>query len=52
MLLDGGVAVRSGSEYGPSGEGLIRLSFVADLGTLAAGLDRIETIVLRLRETR
>lgn len=39
---DYGVILRAGSEYGPSGEGHLRLSFAADLGTLKTALDRIE----------
>lgn len=49
-LLDGGVALRSGTEYGPGGEGHVRLSFAADLDTLAHGLDRIESVLEELRE--
>jgi aspartate aminotransferase len=44
-LLAGGVAVRSGSEFGPSGEGHLRLSFAASLETLEGGLDRIEAVL-------
>lgn len=43
-LLTGGVAVRAGSEYGPSGEGHVRLSFAADLPTLDEGLNRLERV--------
>lgn len=48
LLRDHGVAVRPGAEYGPSGEGYIRLSFATDIETIAEGLDRIEQY---LRET-
>lgn len=44
-LLAGGVAVRSGPEFGPSGEGHIRLSFAASLPDLEEGLDRVETVL-------
>ena len=44
-LLAGGVAVRSGPEFGPSGEGHIRLSFATSLQNLEEGLDRIETVL-------
>ncbi len=44
-LLAGGVAVRSGPEFGPSGEGHIRLSFATSLPNLAAGLDRVEAVL-------
>ncbi|MGP0221470.1 pyridoxal phosphate-dependent aminotransferase [Paenarthrobacter sp. NCHU4564] len=41
-----GVLVRSGSEFGPSGEGHVRLSFATDIATLKEGLDRfVATIV-------
>jgi aspartate aminotransferase len=41
-LLAGGVVVRSGPEFGPSGEGHIRLSFATSMDNLREGLDRIE----------
>jgi aspartate aminotransferase len=44
----GGVAVRAGSEYGPTGQGHIRLSFAADLDTLEEGLSRIDMVLSRL----
>jgi aspartate aminotransferase len=44
-LLAGGVAVRSGPEFGPSGAGHIRLSFATSLDNLAEGLDRIEKVL-------
>jgi aspartate aminotransferase len=47
-LLDGGVAVRAGSEFGPSGEGHIRLSFTTELPALAEGLDRLERVFASL----
>jgi aspartate/methionine/tyrosine aminotransferase len=36
-LYDAGVAVRSGSEFGPAGEGWLRLTFAADLAELDQG---------------
>lgn len=42
-----GVAVRSGLEFGPSGEGAIRVSFATDRESLAEGLDRIRDIFTR-----
>src|SRR5487761_1880047 len=47
-LLAGGVAVRSGPEFGPSGEGHIRLPFATSLQNLEEGLDRIETVLKEL----
>ncbi|WP_419999943.1 pyridoxal phosphate-dependent aminotransferase [Streptomyces boninensis] len=40
-LADRGVLVRAGAEYGPSGEGHIRISFAAAEGDLRTGLARI-----------
>lgn len=40
-LAQAGVLVRAGSEYGPSGEGHIRISFALDLPQLTQGLERI-----------
>lgn len=40
-LADAGVLVRSGSEYGPSGEGHIRISFALDTARLTEGMERI-----------
>ncbi|MGK3647131.1 pyridoxal phosphate-dependent aminotransferase [Pseudarthrobacter enclensis] len=45
-LKDTGVILRAGSEYGPTGEGHLRLSFAADLATLETALDRIEQGIL------
>jgi aspartate aminotransferase len=44
-LLTGGVAVRSGPEFGPSGEGHIRLSFATSMDNLKEGLDRVEHVL-------
>jgi aspartate/methionine/tyrosine aminotransferase len=46
---DHGVILRAGSEYGPSGEGHLRLSFAADLATLKTALDRIEQGILEIQ---
>jgi aspartate aminotransferase len=40
-LATAGVAVRQGAEFGPSGDGAIRLSFATDRDTLRAGLERL-----------
>lgn len=40
-LAERGVLVRAGAEYGPSGEGHIRISFAAAEEDLRVGLDRI-----------
>ena len=39
----GRVVVRSGTEFGPSGEGYLRLSYAMDSATLEEGLDRFLT---------
>lgn len=52
LLLRNGVAVRAGNEYGPSGDGAIRLSFATDLDTLETGISRITSTLGRLREER
>jgi len=41
---DKGVAVRSGLEFGPSGEGAIRISFATDRESLTEGLERLRDI--------
>ncbi|NEA98576.1 aminotransferase class I/II-fold pyridoxal phosphate-dependent enzyme [Streptomyces sp. SID13726] len=51
FLLEEGVAVRAGGEYGPSGHRHIRLSFAASLDTLDEGITRITTALERLRTT-
>ncbi|MCR6488439.1 aminotransferase class I/II-fold pyridoxal phosphate-dependent enzyme [Amycolatopsis sp. OK19-0408] len=51
LLGEHGVAVRAGREYGPGGEGHVRISFATDLATLHAGLDRMaEVFALLCRE--
>jgi aspartate aminotransferase len=44
LLAEAGVVVRVGAEYGPGGEGHVRLSFAADINLLAAGLDRNKAV--------
>jgi aspartate/methionine/tyrosine aminotransferase len=41
LALERGVAVRAGEEYGPGGEGFIRIAFSTDLSLLAEGLERL-----------
>ncbi|MFI2200427.1 pyridoxal phosphate-dependent aminotransferase [Streptomyces sp. NPDC020192] len=48
-LLQDGVAVRAGSEFGPGGHRHIRLSFATDLDTLDEGLTRLTASLGRLR---
>jgi aspartate aminotransferase len=47
-LHDAGVAVRSGSEYGPAGEGHLRLSYSASWEDIRTGVERIGTVMSEL----
>jgi aspartate aminotransferase len=47
-LKDAGVLVRAGAEYGPSGEGALRLSFAASVDDINTALDRIAEVLARL----
>jgi len=44
-LAEGGVLVRSGLEFGPSGGGHFRISFATDPANLAEGLRRIRAVL-------
>jgi aspartate aminotransferase len=44
-FAEGGVLVRAGSEFGPSGEGHVRLSFATDEASLEEGLRRFGHVV-------
>lgn len=44
-LLEGGVAVRPGSEFGPSGEGHLRLSFAASEEQILEGFARLRAVL-------
>lgn len=48
QFAEGGVLVRAGSEFGPSGEGHVRLSFATDEVTLEEGLRRFVRVVATL----
>jgi aspartate aminotransferase len=47
-LLEGGVAVRAGSEYGPSGEHHLRFSFATSPENIVAGLARLRDVFASL----
>ncbi len=47
-MIAGGVAVRAGREYGPSGEGHFRISFATSIANLAAGIGRISDVFATL----
>ena len=51
-LLEGGVHVRAGSEFGPSGEGHLRISFATSMAKLDEGLTRIENVLTSLSSPR
>jgi len=48
LLHEAGVVVVHGSAYGPSGEGLLRVSFAAGGETLALGLERLREGIIRI----
>jgi aspartate aminotransferase len=48
LLAEGGVAVRPGSEFGPAGEGHLRLSFAIDETSIAEGLRRMAAVLAGL----
>jgi aspartate aminotransferase len=41
LALEQGVAVRAGSEFGPGGEGFVRIAFSTERGLLAEGVERL-----------
>jgi aspartate aminotransferase len=44
-FAENGVIVRSGTEYGPSGEGHVRISFATDIASLIDGMERfVDTV--------
>jgi aspartate aminotransferase len=43
ILRERGVALRSGTEYGPTGEGYIRLAFAADRANITEGMMRLRS---------
>jgi aspartate aminotransferase len=47
-LREAGVLVRPGAEYGPSGEGHLRLSFAADIPVIHEAMDRLAEVMRRL----
>lgn len=51
-LLAEGVAVRSGTEYGPAGEGYLRLSYSASFDDIHSGAARLRQVFERLSPSR
>jgi len=48
LLLKEGVAVRSGTEYGPAGEGYVRISYSATLDDIRDGAERLQRVFTKL----
>src|SRR5712691_5278035 len=48
LLLAEGVAVRSGTEYGPAGEGYLRVSYSATLDDIHQGAQRLHRVFQKL----
>jgi len=48
LLLKEGVAVRSGTEYGPAGEGYVRISYSATLDDIRDGAERLQRVFTNL----
>jgi aspartate aminotransferase len=49
-MANEGVLVRSGREYGPTGEGHFRISFATDLDSLTLGMDRVVSVLESVTE--
>jgi aspartate aminotransferase len=52
FLLERGVALRSGTEFGPSGEGYVRLSFATSRANIQEGARRLAAAAAEARELR
>ncbi|MDQ6709043.1 MAG: aminotransferase class I/II-fold pyridoxal phosphate-dependent enzyme [Candidatus Dormibacteraeota bacterium] len=52
LLLTEGVAVRSGTEYGPAGEGYLRLSYSASFDDIRRGAERLRRAFTKLSAGR
>ncbi|MCO5176389.1 MAG: aminotransferase class I/II-fold pyridoxal phosphate-dependent enzyme [Thermomicrobiales bacterium] len=50
LTREAGVALRSGTEYGPSGEGYIRLAFAASRASITEGMLRLRSTVAAARD--
>jgi aspartate aminotransferase len=48
LLLAEGVAVRSGTEYGPAGEGYLRLTYSATFDDIRKGAERLRSVFQQL----
>lgn len=48
-LAESGVLLRAGSEYGPSGEGFLRMSFAASAEDIVEGIERVRHGLVGLR---
>jgi aspartate aminotransferase len=52
IIRERGVAVRSGTEYGPSGEGYVRVAFATDRDSLTKGMLRVREVLTEAVEGR
>jgi aspartate/methionine/tyrosine aminotransferase len=50
VALDHGVSVRPGSEFGPSGEGYVRIAFTVEQAVLAEGIQRLKMAFAQVAE--
>ena len=50
VLEEAGVAVTPGVDFGPGGEGYIRISYANSLTNIAEGMNRLEAFLLRQSE--
>ena len=49
ILSEGGVALLPGTDFGASGEGYLRLSYVRDMATLEEGMKRMAAVIMAVR---
>jgi len=50
LLNEGGVALLPGTDFGASGEGFLRISYVRDMATLEDGMARVAKVLAAVRE--
>jgi len=51
ILEESGVAVTPGVDFGPGGEGYIRVSYANSLANIEEGMSRLQTFLARWRQT-
>ena len=52
VLAEGGVALLPGTDFGPAGQGFLRLSYVRDMATLEEGMARLKRVLAAVRAER